>query len=174
MKTFSLPPILSPSSHPLQQPQILQPSSRCLSELLLLRGRPVRTPPTAGRSDDCRVLKDLPFSDPCAPADPGEMGQGTFLARPASRSRTLQPLSLRKHPCLTVPRPGGAIAATTTLGPPIEQARQLPPPSRGLPSFSLSRTSLLQRTTKSHGGALEPEQVPPPHVRSCLPKPKTP
>lgn len=169
-------------------PQVLQPSSRCLSELLL-RGRPVRTPPTEGRSEEeerggggdaRRPLQDLRPPDSSAPAHPGEAGRGAALARPASAAhpRTLlQPLGLRKRTALMAPRPAGGAAATAALGPTTEHARQLPPPSRGLPSFSLSRTSLLQpqRTPRSYGGATEPEQgVPPPPARSCLPKPKTP
>lgn len=245
------------------QPQILQPSNPCLSEHLH-QGRPVKTPPTEGRSEitrsrqeeetrsdtDCS-LKDL-MADESGPADPDKLSHllTTHLHCPgfgasqgvnardsrasAAQSapqherrapavilqnsvtpgsagstcpRMLQPLRLHKRVSLPTLQPGGtggfaSLKLGCSFGPLANQTKQLPPPSRGLPSFnagpqvqprSLCRTSLLQlrRTSKpsrdpraANSSLEEPDQgmlkdpgsaeILIPLSRSCLPKPKIP
>lgn len=119
----------------------------------------------------------------------------------------LQPLRLPKRVSLPALKPGGtsgfaSLKPGCSFGPLASHTKQLPPPSRGLPSFnagpqvqprSPSRISLLQprRTSKPcrdprgiNSSLEEPDQGTPkdpgsakiliPLSRSCLPKPKIP
>lgn len=119
----------------------------------------------------------------------------------------LHPLRLHKRVSLPALQPGGtggfaSLKPRCSFGPLANQTKQLPPPSRGLPSFNagpqvqsrgLCRTSLLQlrRTSKpcrdlrgtntsledpNQGTLKDPisAEILIPLSRSCLPKPKIP
>ncbi|XP_071336334.1 serine-rich coiled-coil domain-containing protein 2 isoform X2 [Trachinotus anak] len=140
---------------------------------------------------------------------PAVMLQNSVTPRSAGSSwpRMLQPPRLQKRVSLPALKSAGtsgfaSLRLGSSLGPLTNRAKQLPPPSRGLPCFnagpqvqalSLRHTSLLQPGRSSdpcrdpqctESSPLEPEQgtlknpgsakILIPLSRSCLPKPKIP
>lgn len=163
------------------------------------RGANARDSPALAAQSAARLEWRAPAATPQNSVTPTSAG--------SIRPRMLQPLGLHKRASLTIVKPGGAggpapLKPVCSHGPLATQARQLPPPSRGLPSFSagpqvqprsLSRTSPLQphraskacRDPKGSSSSLEePDQgmlkdpgsakILIPLSRSCLPKPKIP
>lgn len=165
--------------------------------------------PGFGTSQGVNDRDGLPSAAQREGRAPAVILQNSVTPRSAGSTcpRMLQPLRLHKRVSLPALKPGGAsafapVTPRCSFGSPANRTKQLPPPSRGLPSFnagpqvqprSLSRVSLLQprRTSKpcrdpsgTNCSLEEPNQGMPrdpgsakiliPLNRSSLPKPKIP
>lgn len=65
----------------------------------------------------------------------GPAAPAAVLQKASTCPRLLQPLRLQKHVSLPALKPGASLKSGSSLVPLANQPRQLPPPSRGLPSF---------------------------------------
>ncbi|XP_040034715.2 uncharacterized protein ccser2a isoform X1 [Gasterosteus aculeatus] len=160
-----------PPSH---GPQILQPFNPCLREHLL-QGRPVKTPPTEGRSDPPRSraedadrpLEDL-MADACGPASPDEPTRlGCHLRRAeAPRGGTAGdcPASAAPSAAQHEPKaPRGAPSPRMLQPPRLLQRGSLASPKPGGPGGSGSL-----RPACSSGPPAKRTERPPPPSRGLL------
>ncbi|XP_037321267.2 serine-rich coiled-coil domain-containing protein 2 isoform X1 [Pungitius pungitius] len=152
-----------PPSH---APQILQPFNPRLKEHIR-QGRPVKTPPTEGRSDARRPPEDLTADVSQEPAHLGSRRREPKGPVAPAGPRAPQPqrlLPLQRGSLLASPRPAA------------DRGEQLPPPPGGLLCSSAAprvRAPSLARASplRDPGSA---SQMLIPVSRSCLPKPKIP